>query len=340
MVRAASPPPHTSPAFTTALAIALGVFILDVVTPGEVAAQMLYAVCILVMVWADQERKIWWMATFCSGLTLLGYYIAPPKFDWRIAAFNRGAALALIWLTAVLCWQYHRTNARLRRLNRELEAHVEDRTRALSEAFEARERLNRDLHDYVLQTLYAIGLNLEGRRQEASDDAARHHDLMDQTLYRLKSVMSQIRGYIARTPVPREGLPFEQALPDLLRAMSMAQGPQLQLTMEDGFSTGLTPEQADSLLSIVREALSNCLRHSQASEGRVTACRRNGTWRVDIEDDGIGFDPRTPREAGRGLANMAARAVALGARFDLTAGPHRGVHITVALPTAHEREGQ
>jgi signal transduction histidine kinase len=121
--------------------------------------------------------------------------------------------------------------------------------------------------------------------------------------------------------------------------MSLAKGPKLQLSMEDGFSDGLSPEQADSLLSIVREALSNCLRHSHASEGRVTACRRNGTWHIDIEDDGIGFDPHTPPEPGRGLANMAARAVAMGARFDVLAGHNQGVHIAVAYSPAHVGKG-
>jgi len=102
------------PATPIALAIAAGVLVLDTYTPQEMPPQMLYVLCILVSLWSRHERTIWGMAILCSVLTVLGSYLSPPSFDLSLIVFNRTTGILLIWLTAVLVWQYRRTQDTLR----------------------------------------------------------------------------------------------------------------------------------------------------------------------------------------------------------------------------------
>ena len=314
-----------------ALTIAAVVLLIDDYTPQEMPPQFLYVLCVLLAVWAQRERTIWGIAVLCTFLTFLGSYLSPPSFSMSIILFNRFTAIVLIWLTAVLVWRYRRTQDTLRLSNKELEARVARRTQELSQAFDEREQLNRDLHDDVLQSLYAVGLELEAGRPSRFNDPGGVIGHIDQALHQLKHVMQQIRNYITGFH-PSSLDTLDIALAALVKDMTIAQGPHLHLTMDPGLSDSLSPEQTESILLIVREALSNCIRHSRAQQGFVTAQGQNGTLLIEIQDDGVGFDPDAARKDGHGLANMAARARAIGAEFKIVSWPGHGVHIALDLP--------
>jgi len=325
--------PTRIPAVWIALAIAAAILVVDVYTPQEMPPQYLYVLCILLTVWSPRTQTLWWMATLCTFLTVLGAYLSPPSYDFYIILFNRSIAIILFLATALLVQAYRRTHEEVRLLNQELEARVEDRTRDLSQAFAEREQLNRDLHDDVLQSLYAVGLRLEAGQSVSQADPAGLTALAAQALNQLKLTMKQIRIYIAAPPPSREEpAPFDTALPELVQSMTISTAPRFRVEMEPDLATNLSHEQTESILLIVREALSNCLRHSRAREGVVTAQRRNGALRVDIRDDGVGFDPVSARQGLHGLANMGARAKAIGADFTITSQPGRGTHIVLTLP--------
>lgn len=319
----------------TALAIATAVLAIDVYTPQEMPPQYLYVLCILLTVWSPREQTLWWMTTLCTVLTALGAYLSPPTFDFYIILFNRSIAVILFLATALLVRNYRRTHEQLRRLNRELEARVEDRTRDLSRAFAEREELNRNLHDEVLQSLYAVGLHLEssGRSQQygpIDPDGPRARALQQLTL-----VMRKIRSYIGGQPAP-ETLPFDQALSALIRDMTSANGPQFSVEIDKELVYCVPTAQAEPLLLIVREALSNCVRHARAQRGTVTARCHNGVMRIEVQDDGVGFDPAGAKPGGHGLANMAARAQQIGATYQLLATPGQGVRVVIELPLEKE----
>lgn len=317
-----------------ALVLAAGIFLLDISTPQEIPPQYLYALCVLLAVQAQHERTIWWMAALGSGLTLLGSYLSPPSFAWAVIIFNRTTAILLIWSTAVLAWQYRRTHDRLRRLNEELEARVEDRTRDLSHAFVEREELNRNLHDEVLQSLYAIGLHLESSGRSQQYGSIDPEGPRVRTLQQLTLVMQKIRSYIGGQPAP-ETLPFDQSLSNLVRDMTPIDGPRFSVEIEKGLTYCIPTAQVEPLLLIVREAISNCIRHANARRGTVTARCYNGIMRIEIKDDGIGFDPAA-KPGGHGLANMAARAQQIGAAYHLEAAPGQGVRVVIELPLEKE----
>jgi signal transduction histidine kinase len=319
----------TKPALGAALAIATAVLTLDIYTPQEMPPQYLYVLCILLTIWLPPgPRMLWGMTALAIGLTILGAVMSPPTYDFYIILFNRSIAIILLLATALLVRGYRRTHDQLHRLNLELEARVEDRTRDLSRAFAEREQLNRDLHDDVLQSLYAVGLNLE------AGPAAQPSGRIPKALQQLKATMQQIRSYIGGGPqqIADNASPLDAALPVLVQTMTPAQGPAFRLAMDSGIADGLSREQTDALLLIIREALSNCVRHARAREGCVTVHRHNGSLRIDIRDDGIGFDPATTGADHHGLANMGIRARSIGADFAVTSQPGRGASITLTLP--------
>ena len=324
-----------SPAVMIALAIAAGVLILDVYTPQEMPPQYLYVLCILLTIWSPRERTLWWFTALCIGLTVFGSYLSPPTFDFYIILFNRSTAIILLLATALLVRKYRRTHDQLRLLNQELEARIEDRTRDLSRAFVERKELNRNLHDEVLQSLYAVGLHLEasGRSQEygpLDPDGPRARALQQLTL-----VMRKIRSYIGGEPSPKT-LPFDQALSALVRDMTPVNGPQFSVEMDKGLAYGVPLAQVEPLLLIVREALSNCVRHARARCGTVTARCYNGVMQIEVRDDGIGFDPAGAKPGGHGLVNMAARAQQIGAGYQLLTTPGQGVRVVIELPLEKE----
>ncbi|MBM4122341.1 MAG: hypothetical protein FJ249_07100 [Nitrospira sp.] len=327
--------PFRGMALWIALAIAAGVLVLDVFTPQEMPPQYLYVLCILLTIRSPHERALWLMTILCVGLTVLGALLSPPQFDFYILLFNRSIAIVLFLATALLVRQYRRTHDWLQALNRELEARVEDRTRDLSRAFEEREELNRNLHDEVLQSLYAIGLGLEASGRSHQYGPLDPEGPRSQALQRLNLVMQRIRSYIGGRTAS-ETQPFDLALSGLVHDMTPVAGPRFSVDVDKGLAHCVASAQAEPLLLIVREALSNCVRHSQARHGTIRAQCYNGVMRIEVRDDGIGFDPDVGTPGGQGLANMEARAKQIGAIYRLHTMPGQGVRVVLDVPLGKE----
>ncbi len=323
------------PVVPISLAIAAAVLVVDVNTPQEMPPQYLYVLCILLTIWSSHERTLWWMTALCISLTILGSFLNPPQFDFYIILFNRATAMILFLATALLVRRYRHTYDQLHFLNRELEARVEDRTRELSHAFQEREELNRDLHDEVLQTLYAIGIHLEASGRSQQYGPIEPEGPRARALQQLTLVMQKIRSYIGGQPAP-ETLPFDRALSALIRDMTPVNGPRFNVEIEKGLAYCVPTAQVEPLLLIVREALSNCVRHARAQRGTVTARCHHGVMQIEVKDDGIGFDPAGAKPGGHGLANMAARAQQIGATYQLLTTPGQGVRVVIELPLEKE----
>jgi signal transduction histidine kinase len=86
------------------------------------------------------------------------------------------------------------------------------------------------------------------------------------------------------------------------------------------------------LLHVAREALSNTIRHARARSARVSVEETVAAVRMEIADDGVGFDTSTASAGGRGLQNMASRARQIGATFDIHSAPGHGTRVTLAVP--------
>ncbi len=197
-------------------------------------------------------------------------------------------------------------------------------------AEEERERFSQDLHDDILQSLYAVGMQLEASKLTACTAPRRSKSHVTQAIDHLNRLVVTVRQFIAllnqETSPARD---FGQALRQLADSFTLGRRTKIELDIQDAAAATLSSEQGAQLLSIAREALSNGLRHAQASRLWMRLTRTGRTIRLKVGDDGIGFDSKQKRHQGHGLINMAARAKRVHGRFRLTSTPGRGTCITV-----------
>lgn len=200
-------------------------------------------------------------------------------------------------------------------------------------AMEERELLSRDLHDNLLQSLYAVGMQLEAGKLAMSQSVRRSRTHLSQAINQLNNLMVDVRRFITlltqRTPAE---LDFGQALRQLTAAVAGTEHAVPELDIVSPVLSFITPQVGEQLLNIAREALSNSLRHAQASRRWVTLSVVDNSIRLLVGDDGIGFSSNRKRRAGRGLANMAARAQRILATFTLESAPGRGTTIRIDMP--------
>jgi PAS domain S-box-containing protein len=211
------------------------------------------------------------------------------------------------------------------------------RERDLSAALQERERISQDLHDGILQSLYAVGLGLEGCKPLLKEQpelvATKFMATFDQTIGQLNHVMGEVRNFIAGLESHViQGGEFPTALRTMVQTMSSSSRVKCQVRIDEAAARRLSTEQALHIINIVREGLSNALRHSQAARIVVSLRELVRTVRLSIRDDGIGFNTRSAQGVGHGLGNMAARAQKVRGSFTLQSKPWKGTKILLDLP--------
>jgi PAS domain S-box-containing protein len=200
-------------------------------------------------------------------------------------------------------------------------------------AAEARERLSQDLHDNILQALYAVGMQLEASRLVSGKSPRQAASYTAQAIGQLNQLVADVRRFIALIKLgAAPQTDFRQALLQLVHSFSTDGDAAAELTIDEDAVKLVPIDEAAQLLSIAREALSNSIRHARASRRWVRLDTTGTGVRLQIGDDGIGLDPERKRQQGQGLANMAARARTIRARFRLTSRPQKGTTVTIHLP--------
>lgn len=205
--------------------------------------------------------------------------------------------------------------------------------RRLRQVLDERERMAQDLHDSTIQSLFAIGLNLERCQRLLSTSPSDVGGQVSTAVAGLKAVIRELRGYILGVePAVLNGRSLESALTSLVDDMNNSRQVYFGLKLNPVAAERLPPEQAAQLLPIAREAMSNSLQHSGGRTGTVTLDVHDGYVRLTVEDDGVGFNPRTIQGHGHGLSNMQTRVRKLGGRLDVISEPGRGTQIVCDLP--------
>ncbi|MDF0664490.1 MAG: PAS domain S-box protein [Nitrospira sp.] len=220
---------------------------------------------------------------------------------------------------------------------KQMEETLLQRERDLSAALQERERISQDLHDGILQSLYAVGLGLEAGKSAIKNQhdqvAEKFMATVDHAIGQLKHVMTEVRNFIAGLESQvMQGGDFSTALRSMVDTMSIAASASCRVRIDDAAARRLSTEQAIHIINIVREGLSNALRHSRAK--RITVSLRDllRSDRLAVTDDGIGFDPRSVQGVGHGLVNMAARAQKVRGLFAIQSKHDKGTRILVHLP--------
>ncbi|MGH7204671.1 MAG: GAF domain-containing sensor histidine kinase, partial [Nitrospiraceae bacterium] len=205
--------------------------------------------------------------------------------------------------------------------------------RQLRLALEERERLSQDLHDNIIQTIYAIGLGLEECQHLMTEDSTVAVKKLRHAVAQLNIVIRDVRNYIVGEDPDRiSASQLKTELTKLARAINDTHSIRFRISLDPLAASQLTPEETKQVLSIAHEAMSNSLQHSGARSGFVSLQRENGTLRLTVEDSGAGFDAQTLKVHGHGLQNIAARARKLGAHFQVISGRGHGTRILVDIP--------
>jgi signal transduction histidine kinase len=125
---------------------------------------------------------------------------------------------------------------------------------------------------------------------------------------------------------------LQDRLAQLIELSGPISEPRFRLKVDAAADDRLTPDEAEHVLQIAREAMSNSRRHSHAEHGTVTLGRTDDGVTLEVGDDGDGFDPVALKEEGRGLYNMKNRAQQIGARLEILSSPGKGTRVVLHIP--------
>lgn len=193
------------------------------------------------------------------------------------------------------------------------------------------ERLGRDLHDGIIQSIYAAGLGLESARNLLHTDPAAAEQRLASCQRMFNDTLWQVRSFIqALEPEQSRDQSPAQSLTALVSTMQSLQVTPIAAAIDRELAARIRPAQELHLLHIARELLSNALRHAGATQIRISLQPQTGGLAcLQVSDDGAGFDPAAGGHPGRGLVNLAARARELDARLEIDSAPGKGTRIAV-----------
>lgn len=199
-----------------------------------------------------------------------------------------------------------------------------------------RVRISRDLHDGIIQSIYAVSLSLEDVSELIAAEPEAAAARVDRAIDRLHTTIGDIRTMIVGL-----GPEVDGGLGGALEALvtELLSGSDVQLTLDlpgaAELDRRLHPEAVHELIQIAREAVSNVARHSRAHTALVTLGIAGDAATLRVEDDGVGFDPRRRLGSGHfGLANLRGRAAGLAGTLTIESERNRGTRIIVRLPLA------
>lgn len=194
---------------------------------------------------------------------------------------------------------------------------------------EERERISMELHDGIIQSLYAIGMHLElartGKAIHASD--------LDQPIDELNAVIEDIRRYILNLNArDQRQKTIYRSLQETIARLGIPPEVTVSLEAPDDYPP-FTPGMFEGICQIVNELVSNVIRHAKATHLDIVAQEREGLFQVVITDNGKGFDMEKARHAdGLGLRNIQQRTLIYNGHITFDSKPGNGTRVTVAIP--------
>ena len=192
-----------------------------------------------------------------------------------------------------------------------------------------RERIARDLHDSVIQRLFAVGLSLEATsRRPAAETTDRLHRAVADIDDTIRSIRSSIFSLESR---PDDDAGLRSRILEVVAEATPALGFEPSVRFEGPVDTLANDEVTDNIVATLREALTNVARHAKATSARVTVTADEDIVLI-VDDDGVGA-ATFQRDGGHGVTNLSERARMLGGRVAITALSPRGTRVDWRVPT-------
>jgi signal transduction histidine kinase len=193
-----------------------------------------------------------------------------------------------------------------------------------------RDRIARDLHDHVIQRLFAVGLTLQSAGASVDGAIAKRLlasvDDLDETIARIRSTI-----YRLTAPILSADNSIRSRISRLVDGMEPVLGFPADLEIRGPVDFGVDDEVADDCVAVLREALTNVARHANASRVDVSVSVRSSVLKLQVADDGRGIGGVSRRS---GLANLRARAEGRRGTLTLATGRSRGTRLTWRIPLA------
>ena len=196
---------------------------------------------------------------------------------------------------------------------------------------EDRERIARELHDTVIQRLFATGLTLAGLSARIDDPEAALR--LSEAVDDLDDTVRHIRTTIFELQRPPNGMrSVRRELLDLAAQTGQSLGFAVATRFSGPIDTNVNDATADHLVAVAREALSNVVRHSGASTVTLEVDASSDWLLLSVRDDGAG---PIGGPQGNGLGNMASRAWEMGGEFNVEGSPETGCVVRLRVPLTH-----
>ncbi|MGH2641398.1 MAG: GAF domain-containing sensor histidine kinase [Actinomycetota bacterium] len=195
---------------------------------------------------------------------------------------------------------------------------------------EERERIGKELHDGVIQSLFAVGMNLQGLASSSSDaDTARR---LEAAVEDVDHAIRDLRNYIfGLRPGILADRQLDQALKEMASEFGSRSGVVTVVDVDSHAASALASYAAD-VVQLAREALSNVSRHGAATTCRIALQRGESGLFLEIDDDGRGFDVDVT-SWGMGLNNLRERVESLGGMLQVESTPGEGTTVRATFPS-------
>ena len=212
-------------------------------------------------------------------------------------------------------------------------AHFYERVRRQA-VLDERERIGMDLHDGIIQSIYAVGLSLELGQMVLKESAAEAGEHITSAITGLDKIIRDIRSYIMDLqPTRIQDDPLSIALEQLVREFRANTLVQVNLDIASDIEDELADNCRLALFHITQEALANVAKHAHASVVQVKLDRLQSWVVLGIKDDGVGFNSdNIGGIPGHGLSNMAVRTHSLGGDLTVSSEPGKGASVQAVIP--------
>ena len=195
---------------------------------------------------------------------------------------------------------------------------------------EERERIGKELHDGVIQSLFAVGMSLQGLASSSSDATMARR--LEAAVEDVDHAIRDLRNYIFGL---RPGILADRQLDQALKEMASEFGARsgvVTVVEVDSEAASQLASRAGDVVQLVREALSNVGRHGAATTCRVSLRRGDAGFSLEVDDDGRGFDVELTTW-GMGLSNLRERVESLGGVLLVESTPGEGTIVRATLPS-------
>jgi len=275
--------------------------------------------------------------TVVPGLEIVGLRADGTEFPLE-STFSKSVVNDALQMTAVLrdASDKRKAETDLREANSQLRDLTNSLTRVREEE---RTRISRELHDDLGQQLTGLKLSLSWLGNRIKDGRETAAQNVDDMRHQLDAAIASVRRIAAELrPRVLDDLDFAAALAWQTSEFTRHSGMEVTLNLEAGHLIK-DNDTATGLFRIVQEALTNVVRHAQATKVHIELLAQQGRIELSIRDDGVGFDSGV-RKGGVGLLGMRERCVAIGGTLGIVSQPGGGATIVVTVPLATEGQAK